>query len=142
MKKTYWWRLVSLFVGFIGIVIAYIYRNQLRFGLCENTYLFNNKLSCLDKTSITVGKPLFVLSLSFLLVSFCSLFISDIVFKKWLKFAIAWFILTIILVILAPTSSTSIPGNPTKEDVSIWMSSLFVIISLIQIIILSKKQKQ
>ena len=118
MKKTYWWRiLISLFVLVLLCVIYIIHAKFL--------------------------KPFFFFSLLLFIASIFLFFISDKIFLKWLKFATAWVVISIILIIFAPTSGGAwLPMNPTKELVSIWMGSLFVILSLIQIIWQSLRERR
>lgn len=129
MEKTYWWRIIIFLVGGAGLIIGYLIFYPFQYGLCvssEGKCLF----SALKKT---FAEPLFFLSLSLLTVSPFLFFIRDEIFLKWLRFAIVWFIVTAIFIILAPEYSGGWGANlnPTKESVSIWMGSLFVIISLV-----------
>ena len=144
MGKTYWWRIMLLSVGLVLIGIAYVIENQLLFGFCNNVYYFGDYRGCLDKSSRTVGEPLFILSFSLIAISLFLFFINDKVFLKWLRFALGWIILSVILITLAPVSSGGWMSmfNPTKESVSIWMGSLFVILSLVKIVWDSKKSRK
>ncbi|EKD58677.1 MAG: hypothetical protein ACD_56C00073G0006 [uncultured bacterium] len=135
MQKTYWWRFVGLFLGLIVLGWGYISINVYEIGICEVAG------DCFFKYHKYIDY-LMQASLSLIFTSAVLFFVNDFVFKKWLKFAIAWITLATIFIIFAPTSSTQIVGNPTKESVSIWMGSLFVIISIIQMIVLSKNQKK
>lgn len=87
---------------------------------------------CLFGNSILMTRTFFHFSLSLLAVSPLLFFISDKIFKKWLRFAGIWFAVAAILILISPEYSGGFgPSlNPTKESVSIWMSSLFVIGSL------------
>lgn len=130
-----------LFVGILLFMITYVIGNKLKFGLCENVYTFGNYEGCLDKSSQITGKPLFFTSVAILVASLFLFFVHDIVFKKWLRFAMVWILLTIVFVMLAPVSTGGfINFGPTKELVSIWMGVLFVIISLVLIIWQSVKE--
>ncbi|MDX9856084.1 MAG: hypothetical protein RBS86_04715 [Candidatus Moranbacteria bacterium] len=58
-------------------------------------------------------------------------FFSDKFFIKWLRFALIWFFLAIVFIALAPVYTGGwMNFGPTKESVSIWMSGLFMAISL------------
>lgn len=138
MKKTYWWRIMMVLLGLVVFGYGWVVSFANKIGLCK---IENGTEKCLVSYSPYIDSLGF-LSVSLIIVSIFLFFVSDLVFKKWFKFAVAWFMVTSIFIFFAPTSSTQIIGNPTKEDISIWMGSLFVIISLIQIIILSKKQKK
>lgn len=137
MKKTYWWRILITLFGFLILFYGWMASFGNTIGLC---HIENDKELCLINYNSYIDSLGFV-SISLLVVSLFLYFINDIVFKKWLKFAIVWFALATIFIIHAPTYSSTIPGNPTKESISIWMSSLFVIISIIQIGILSRRHK-
>lgn len=142
MKKTYWWRIIIISVIFILIGIAYILRNQIQFNICDNIYSFGDYHGCLDKGSQTIGKPLFITSLFLLSISPFLFFISDKAFLKWLRFALTWLVLSFVFIALAPVYRGGWMNiGPTKESISIWMGSLFIIISLIKIIWDSKQKK-
>ncbi len=83
---------------------------------------------------------MFLLSLSLLVVSLALFFVRDIVFLKWLRFAIVWFAVSVIFIALAPVSTGGwMSFGPTKELVSIWMGALFVVISFMKLLYDSKK---
>ena len=119
MKKTYWWRVSLPLVCLIIISSALL-------GPC------NFKLGkCLGGDSILITRTFFHIFSSLLIVSVILFFINDNIFIKWLRFAAAWILATLIFVIISPANSSSIIGlSPTKELVSIWMGALFVIISI------------
>lgn len=77
-------------------------------------------------------EPLFFLSGSLFFVAVLFFFTRDQVFSAWLKFAKWWLPLSLMLIILSPTdgSSAFFPALFSKELTSMWMSSLFVAISL------------
>lgn len=143
MQKTYWWRVAILVFSFLLGGVSYIFSNQLTFGICDDVYSTDSYKGCLDSSAQTIGEPLFLLSFSLLLVSIFLFFVNDTVFKKWLRFAIIWFVLSFIFIVLSPVYSGGWGPNftPTKELVSIWMSSLFVIISLVKILIDSRSNR-
>jgi len=125
MKKTFWWRGVVLFVGGIVLGSGYLAIND------SKLFVYN---SYTDSSMF--------LSLFLVVVSLFLFLVSDKVFIKWLKFALLWFGLTIILVIMAPVYRGGWLGiGPTKESVSIWMGSLFAILSLGQFIWYGRKNK-
>lgn len=134
MKKTYWWRIIIVFIDFLLLGISYILRNQHLFGLCDNVYNFSNRLGCLDKLGKFIGEPLFIMTVSLFIISPFLFFISDKIFLKWLSFAFVWIVITIIFVALAPVYTGGwMSFGPTKESISIWMGLLFVILSLVKI---------
>lgn len=123
MKKTWWWRIMLVGLSAVVLLISYI-------GPCN--FNFNR---CLGGNSIIITRTVFHIFLAVFVISSFLFFVTDKVFLKWLRFSIAWVILSIILIALAPTSSGLwLPMNPTKEFVSIWMAILFVILSLGKII--------
>jgi len=138
MKKTYWWRIAVSSISGTGIIIGYLLFYPKKFGICD----FITNYCMLNNYRENVARPLFYFAIFIFLISFVYFFANDLVFKKWLKFAIAWFVLASVFIYLAPTYSTQVVGNPTKESISIWMGSLFVIISLVQIILEHKKSKR
>ncbi len=86
---------------------------------------------------------LFWVSLAIFVVSLFTFFVSDKIYKKWLIFTSVWMVVTIASVILAPVSAGGPFGiGPDKESVSVWMSSLFVIISILMFIIMSVRERK
>jgi len=119
MKKQSWWALGLIGASLIFMVSAY-------FGPCDNKL---NK--CFWGNSILYTRTLFHISLAILLTVPFIFFFSDKFFIKWLRFALIWFFLAIVFIVLAPVYTGGwISFGPTKESVSIWMSGLFVAISL------------
>ena len=117
MKKTHWWRIASLFLGCIIFGWGYLASNEMLFQY--NSYV----------------DPAMFFSLAVMVMSMFLFLVYDKVFIKWLRFALVWFFLTLLFVLAAPEYAGGwMSFGPTKESVSIWMSSLFVIISLVQII--------
>ena len=134
MKKTYWWRMITLLVGLV--VFGHSYMSTHDSSLCGT---FN---SCLFRYNAYTD-PLLFLSLSLLALSVTVFFVNDSIFLKWLRFTLIWFATATIFIVLSPEYSPGYIGNmmPTKEMVSIWMSILFVLISPIKIIWDSKKAR-
>jgi len=136
MKKTYWWRyLVFIFSGlFVGGGIVYdVY-------FCFSKYSSNCPL-ILYRDSVI--EPLFIFSAAFLIVSIFLFFIKDSIFIKWLKFAVGWTIISLFFISITPEYSGGwVPLTPDREQVSIWMSELFAIISLVLITIWSIKERK
>lgn len=119
MQKTYLWRIVLSIVCVSILIGAYI-------GPCE--YRLGR---CLGGNNIILTRTFFHFTLSFLFMSPFLFFVNDAVFKKWLRFSIAWFVLAAILITLAPEYRGGWLGiGPEKESVSIWASVLFVILSI------------
>ncbi|HWQ59767.1 MAG TPA: hypothetical protein VN420_01315, partial [Candidatus Fimivivens sp.] len=115
---------------------------QLSFGLCNQTYTTETYQGCLDKGANTIGKPILLLTLAFLVVTPFLFFVRDEIFKKWLWFALAWFIVSGVLIALAPQYVYSfLPLYAiTKATVTYWSSVLFVPLSLGLLLWLSRKR--
>jgi len=128
MKKTYWWRMVSLLIGVALIGWGYISMGD----YFNNIFLFRYN-SYVDS--------IMFLSLSIIAVSLVLFFINDNVFMKWFKFALGWILVSLFFISITPEYGGGFL-DPDREQVSIWMSSLFLIISLILIIVWSIKEKK
>lgn len=137
MSKTYWWRITLFSASLILLSILWIYDAYLCGAYSVNSYCFPSKIER------NVLEPLFFSFLAVLAVSPFLFFITDVIFLRWLRFALVWFGLTLILVAMAPVYTGGFMGfGPTKELVSIWMGILFVPVSLIQIILTHRRLKQ
>lgn len=124
MQKTYWWRVLISFISGGFILIGLVY---------DQYFCFTSKrLSCpLDIIRTSIIEPVVMFSLSVFFVSFFLFFINDAIFKKWLRLAAIWCLLSIVLISLTPEYQGGwMPLSPDRELVSIWMSSLLVIISI------------
>ncbi|MDP1884126.1 MAG: hypothetical protein Q8L10_02055 [Candidatus Moranbacteria bacterium] len=136
MKKTFWWRIGVIFIGIIIFGWDYLVVNSLEFDLCQRM-----DENCLFKYNSYIDSSMFF-SLFILIVSPFLFFISDKVFLKWLQFAGIWILLSIIAIAATPDRHNFLSLSPDRETVSIWMGSLFVIISLVKISWDSRKQKR
>lgn len=118
MEKTYWWRISVVVLAVLAFGYGYIAVNM------DRSFLYNPYID-----------PIMFLSLSLLVVSPLLFFIRDEVFLKWLRFSVIWFGVTAVAVAFSPeyAGGWGPSFGPTKESVSIWMASLFVIISLAKI---------
>ncbi len=142
-QKTYWWRVLTIFFGGMSLAVAYVLNNQLLFGTCDHTYSTGSYQGCLDTAGIDIGKPLFFFSIAILCVSILLSFVRDEVFLKWLKFSAVWWFFAIILIALTPSSYHSFLNlNPDRESVSLWLSGLFVIVSLVKLVWDTRKLRQ
>lgn len=139
MKKTYWWRILILLFGLVLLGYGYLAVNNEELGLCK---MENGKQICFIHYNDFID-PLIFAAVFLIVVSFCLFFIPDSIFKKWLRFAIAWLVVEVIFVAISPTYTGGwMNFGPTKELVSIWMGVLFVIISLVLIIRQSVKERK
>jgi hypothetical protein len=123
MKKTYWWRILVLLLSG-GVVISGLYYDSY---LCFSSYV---KDCLFDKYRLIFIEPAIIFFIALFIVSISLFFINDKVFIKWLRFAMIWVVLSIILIGITPIYSGGwVAINPDKETVSIWMGALFVILS-------------
>ncbi len=126
-----------LCIALLGAIIGYLTFDPYTNHLCvsdENCLFLGWRLS--------VSKPLFLISLSVIVTSIGTFFISNRTFKRWIKFAIAWMIMAVIAIAVSPVYSPYIFGGPTKESVSIWMGTLFVIISLTMFTVMTWRERR
>lgn len=132
MQKTYWWRGLVILVCAVALVFSYA-------GSCDFRIS-----KCLGGNSILLTRTLVHFSLAILPITLLTLFVNDLVFKKWLRFTLIWFTVTFIFVMLAPEYKGGWGPNyvMTKEMTSIWMSSLFVIISPIRLFLAYRRSKK
>lgn len=124
----------SLFISIsLLVILQFVLIFPDKIGICS----FINNQNCLYGFFDSIYRDsLFNMSLAVLIVSFFTFFISEQVFRIWLKFTYVWISLSIISIFLTPESTGSI-FNLDKEFVAIILSSLFVIISLLLITITS-----
>jgi hypothetical protein len=122
MQKTYWWR-ISL------AVISLSFVGMLYIGACDH------RLGrCLGGNSIPIARTAFHFFSALFIISPFLFFISDKVFLKWLRFAMIWIALSVVAIVATPDKNAFMSFDPDKETVSIWMGTLFVILSLAQFV--------
>ena len=126
MKKKY--NKIILLVSAVVLVVCYLSVK----GYFGNIFIFRYN----DFTD-----SFMLLSASFLLVSLFMFSVTDSVFKKWLKFSSVWLLSSLLAIAMTPRYPRGFI-DPDREQVSIWMSSLFLIISIILMIIWSIKEKR
>lgn len=109
------------------------------FWLCQN-----NLDRCLWGNSILATRTTFHFFSAIFIVSFFLFFVSMNVFKKWLWFALVWFGISIYWISVSPEYDSGFFSmmNFTKEKVSIFMSVLFVPISLGILLFASWKERK
>jgi cell division protein FtsW (lipid II flippase) len=118
MKKTYWWRIVLFLFSTLTPALLYTTSCGYNFNRC----LWGNNLT---------SSTLFRFSLALIIISLFLFFLSDKIFLKWLKFAVAWIILSIITIVATPERHAFFSMDPDKETVSLWMGILLVIINAV-----------
>lgn len=146
---------VSLFIMLVGYLVAE--EVSFRFETCgvgykgvsgiEDDGKFKFTPACegykkfLSDIDSYAGEPIFLYSIAMIIISLVLFLFSDKIFKKWLKFALGYTIFAWFIIFITPVSSIGFL-DPDREQVSIWMSSLFLIISLILIAIWQFKEKK
>lgn len=98
---------------------------------------------CIDSSGICYGswlhhifpyfiKPAYLYALAILPLAISLLFVSSAIFKSWLKFAVRWIPLSVLIIALAPVTSNSWMSlyEFVKEDATWMMGSLFVMVSV------------
>jgi hypothetical protein len=138
MQKTYWWRTGVFLLALAGLFVGYAVFYPYTFGICMpaegHCFLASYKK--------IFAEPLFLLSLSLLIVSPFLFLVRDVVFLKWLRFALIWFAVAAVLIAATPTYTGGwMSFGPTKESVSIWLSMLFVAVSSIKLVWDMRKAK-
>lgn len=130
MQRTYWQRIVLLLISFITLTLLFLTACQYNFW------------RCVGGNDILVVRTAFHFFGAIFVTGFMFIFVSDSVFKKWLKFTGIWFFITTIMIILSPEYQGGWLGiGPEKESVSIFMSVLFVIVSLVKLVWDVRKEK-
>ncbi len=138
-QKMYLWKFFLVVCSFFGLIYAYvmIYSEELGVYSVDNDiigFMFGYQL---------YTDPLYFIFLGVFFTSLFTFFISDRIFKRWLIFTSVWIIVTTIFITLAPISARDYFNlGPTKELVSVWMSGLFVIISILMFIIMSVRARR
>jgi len=128
MIKTYWWRIIILLAVLFFVVADYF------------TYCEMSMRRCFWNGDIYILRTIFHLSVPILISSIILFLTSDNIFKKWIKFAIGWIFVSLIAIAATPEYGGGFL-DPDREQVSIWMSSLFLIISIILMIVWSVKER-
>jgi len=110
-----------------------------KIGICPNV---DHGLSCFVDFTYLIN-PLIPISLLFIFVFIMIFFVSNYVLKKWINFLICWLVIETFLIISFPYDYGGwLSFGPTKYLVSLWMSSLFLIISLILLGVWQLKEKK
>ncbi|EKE20494.1 MAG: hypothetical protein ACD_7C00551G0003 [uncultured bacterium] len=137
MKKNYVSRTILFALNVIIIVSVFIYENYFCFsGKYENKCF-------LSEYRDAFIEPLFYFVSSALAVSIILFFVRDVVFNKWIKLAMGMSFIMWYFILSTPVSVHSFnPIAIERELVSIWMSALFLIISIILIIIWQIKENK
>ena len=137
MIKTNTKKLIIFAISGIAVVVGFIYD----YFFCFSKYYQD---CMLDNYRLVFFEPLIIVSIFIFLTSVFTFFISNNIFKKWLIFSLIWFSIDAILVYNASVySHYALDIIPTtKESISIWMGSLFVIISILMFIIMTINERR
>ena len=123
-QRVYW---------FIGVLVltalAWVAALPDYVGLCP-PYGVDGKYACVDRL-IIFGWPWALLLSGLSLGLLLSMFTDLRVFKLWRVFTLIYFSIAIILVLLSPEVGDIL--EPDKETVALWLSVLFVILSILLI---------
>lgn len=121
-----------LLVVAIAVLVGYILANPLFFGFCKNVYTFGHSTGCLDVSIKIVGKPLFMFSVIALIPAIVAIFLSRETFTFWLRFAVVWLILSVLVIALFPTEEHAwVDYGFIRENAAWVMGALFACISLL-----------
>ena len=136
-KKILW----TLLASFISLTIAVVLSEQGSLGLCRERYAYNYgeignvnnppRIGCLDPVSESVGQPLGIFSIVFVLLSLSILTVPTS-FSSLIRFSKYYLPIAAFLVILAPSTDSSVFGFD-KEFMSWFLASIFLLTSLILI---------
>lgn len=156
MNKKY--KILLFPIGFLLVGLFLIYGIEFEFKSCgmgavlnEGNFKgygdFNTIIPCKGYKKILsdiddyLGVPVVFFSMSLIVLSLILLFLNNSIFKKWLKLSIPLAIFCWIIILITPVSSLGFL-TPEREQVSIWMSSLFLIISIVMIVIWTIQEKR
>ena len=85
--------------------------------------------------------PLIFLSGAYFIISIVVCFLDDNIFKKWSIFALIWLFVSLYSILKASNHAIGLLDSD-REQVSIWMSTLFLIISIVMIIVWTIQEKR
>lgn len=111
---------ISIFFVSIAFLINFLYRDS----------FFSR-----DMYKI-IAEPLFYIGSSLFIVSLFYFFLKDEIFKPWIKFTYWWLPLSIIFTLITPGGSGSFFVSLWDKEITvIFMSALYVAVSIIMLII-------
>ncbi|MFA5877241.1 MAG: hypothetical protein WC880_02670 [Candidatus Paceibacterota bacterium] len=117
-------QIIPFFLVLLGISLEYVaYWCVYSVGVCYGSLVHQ---------SFDFIKPLYIFSLAILPITLVLCFVSSLIFKSWLKFAMWWVPLSILVIVVTPVTNNSwMPlYSFVKEDVAWFMGGVFVVISL------------
>jgi hypothetical protein len=117
------------------LFLIFFYPNTLKFVFCGvDPDAFCREWFRLFKTLFLIGPALFISSLAVFLAS-------EEVFRKWKKFTIFSILAYIAIVVLMPWSVGDEIAGFTKGMAGLVLSALYLVISLVYVFFLSRKNK-
>ena len=127
-------------IAFVSCILNYVVFNAYQLGICTSdaVCLFDGW----RRTRESVFEPMFIMSLSLFITAFVGFFISQKIIKTWFSFFVLWFAISILWIVLAPIQTNKMIDVPTKEVVSTFMGTLFVIISLIMFAVMTWRERR
>jgi len=137
MKKRLSKKVLLFSVSVIGIIAGYLLFYPYKYGICLSG----------DETCLFVGlrksfaEPLFIFSFALFAFSVFGLFIKNEVLERWTRFGVSLSVLCWFFILITPVRSSGLL-TPDREEVSVWMSSLFLIISMVMIIIWTVQERR
>lgn len=156
MNKKY--KILLFSTGFLLVGLFLIYGIEFEFKSCgigavlnEGNFKgygdFNTIIPCKGYKKILLdiddylGVPMVFFSVSLIVLSLIIFFLNNSIIKKWLKLSIPLAIFCWIIILITPVSSLGFL-TPERAQVSIWMSTLFLVISIIMITIWTIQEKK
>lgn len=128
-------KFIPLALSLPVIVVGFFFSNPLLFGSCRAKYQFGNNIGCLDDTVELIGVPFLIYGIALLVVGVANATMFTERDARWLKFALFWLPLSILLIAITPTvSNTAMPLYFIGRETLTWvLAILFTLISIILI---------
>ena len=114
------------------VLLSFFFMNLGNLGDCQSSF-------CLRVPS-TIGEPLFFISAPLIIIGFILLFVSENVYKSWKKFAMVFVPIEVIIIFSVPTRANMF--DPDREMVALWLSSLFLLLSIVIILLKHFRSKR
>lgn len=120
MNKNY-----LLALGLIGTIVFLVSIFSVEMGVCPQ----DNYSACLDISNQITETALPLVAL--FVFSLITYRLPDAVYKAWMKFAVVWVPLSILVVVLSPEYSTDFLYGIDKGGAAFLTSVIFVVISVV-----------
>jgi hypothetical protein len=130
MKIVRWIKIGLILLPLAVLVSAYL-------GPCNSSIA-----KCFFGNYILVARTLVHFSLALLIMTPIVFFVSNYVMIRWIYFSVLWFLISGFLIFITPVSTGGwVSFGPEKFFVSMFMSSLFVVVSTAKLIWDVRKEK-